>query len=59
MQIAVEDVEEKEVEVATVSSGEVPSYVANRMLMRIGLFSGVPVFIGICLLPVFYYLKVN
>lgn len=41
------------------SSAEVPSSVANRILLRIGVFSGIPVLFGLCLLPLFYYLKVH
>ncbi len=36
----------------------VPEVVTNRMLKRIVLFMGVPVFTGMLLLPGFYYLKV-
>jgi len=49
---------DSEDEMPTSTSREIPSYLANRMLGRIAIFSGVPVLIGICLLPVFYYLKV-
>lgn len=37
---------------------EVPSFVADRMLSRIFIFSGVPVFVGLLTLPLIYYLKV-
>eukprot|EP00803_Ostreobium_quekettii_P010205 evm.model.scf_854.3 EVM.evm.TU.scf_854.3 scf_854:11394-13779(+) len=36
---------------------EVPSVVSNRILKRILLFTGLPVFFGFLLLPIFYYLK--
>ena len=48
----------RDVDAAKGFQQEVPSYVANRMLRRIAIFSGVPVFLGLCLLPVFYYLQV-
>ncbi|KAG2496725.1 hypothetical protein HYH03_005138 [Edaphochlamys debaryana] len=37
---------------------ETPQVVADRMFSRIVLCSGIPVFTGMALLPVFYYLKV-
>lgn len=36
----------------------VPAVVTNRMLQRMLIFAGLPVFFGILLFPVFYYLKV-
>lgn len=41
-----------------VSTGDDATTVGDRILPRILLFSGVPVFLGLLLLPGFYYLKV-
>lgn len=42
-----------------VSTGDGATTVGDRILPRILLFSGVPVFLGLLLLPGFYYLKVS
>lgn len=41
------------------SDETVPSVVTDRMLKRIIVFAGLPVFLGLTLLPLFYYLKVK
>lgn len=41
------------------SAAAVPEAVTNRMLKRVILFSGTPVFGGLLLFPLFYYLKVK
>ncbi|KAI3434879.1 hypothetical protein D9Q98_002933 [Chlorella vulgaris] len=41
------------------NSDAVPEVVTNRMLKRVILFSGTPVFGGILLFPLFYWLKVK
>eukprot|EP00210_Caulerpa_lentillifera_P002657 g2537.t2 len=46
-----------ESEARTSVQRELPSSVANRMLSRIIIFCGVPVFTGLLTLPLFYYLK--
>ncbi len=38
---------------------ETPQVVVDRMLKRIFMFTGVPVGLGLALLPLFYYLKVS
>lgn len=38
---------------------ETPQVVVDRMLGRIFMFTGVPVGLGLALLPLFYYLKVS
>ena len=41
------------------STAAVPEVVTNRMLKRVIVFMGTPVFGGILLFPLFYYLKVG
>lgn len=41
------------------STAAVPEVVTDRMLKRVILFMGTPVFGGILLFPLFYYLKVR
>lgn len=41
------------------SNAEVPEEISARILRRIIIFAGVPTFLGILSLPVFYYLKVG
>lgn len=36
----------------------VPSVITDRMLKRVLIFAGAPVFLGVMLYPLFYYLKV-
>eukprot|EP01023_Acetabularia_acetabulum_P022719 TRINITY_DN22307_c0_g1_i2.p3 TRINITY_DN22307_c0_g1~~TRINITY_DN22307_c0_g1_i2.p3 ORF type:complete len:124 (+),score=6.94 TRINITY_DN22307_c0_g1_i2:108-479(+) len=45
-------------EVPQQSIQEVPQQINDRMLKRILIFSGLPVFLGFMLYPLFYYLKV-
>ncbi|XP_059287069.1 protein PAM68, chloroplastic [Lycium ferocissimum] len=39
--------------------GVIPEIVTNRMISRIGLSVGIPLFIGLLFFPFFYYLKVG
>ncbi|KAF6146254.1 hypothetical protein GIB67_011726 [Kingdonia uniflora] len=50
-----EDEEEEEDE----DEGVIPEIVTNRMLSRVGIAVGVPLFIGLLFFPFFYYLKVG
>ena len=38
---------------------EVPEEISNRILRRIIVFAGLPTFLGMLSLPLFYYLKVH
>ena len=38
---------------------EVPEEISNRILSRILVFAGLPTFLGMLSLPLFYYLKVH
>ncbi|KAF5754013.1 hypothetical protein HanXRQr2_Chr17g0786491 [Helianthus annuus] len=40
-------------------AGVIPEVVTNRMMGRIGLSVGIPLFIGLLFFPFFYYLKVG
>nr|XP_043607217.1 protein PAM68, chloroplastic [Erigeron canadensis] len=40
-------------------AGVIPEIVTNRMIGRIGLSVGIPLLIGLCFFPFFYYLKVG
>ncbi|WCJ30422.1 hypothetical protein M5689_011982 [Euphorbia peplus] len=40
-------------------AGVIPEVVTNRMISRMGLSVGVPLFIGLLFFPFFYYLKVG
>lgn len=40
-------------------AGVIPEIVTNRMMGRIGLSVGIPLFIGLLFFPFFYYLKVG
>ncbi|KAE8679803.1 Protein PAM68 [Hibiscus syriacus] len=51
-----EDEEEEEIEA---EAGVIPEVVTNRMISRMGLTVGIPLFIGLLFFPFFYYLKVG
>ncbi|CAI9275069.1 unnamed protein product [Lactuca saligna] len=51
-----DDEEEEEIER---EAGVIPEIVTNRMMGRIGLSVGIPLFIGLLFFPFFYYLKVG
>ncbi|XP_042039606.1 protein PAM68, chloroplastic [Salvia splendens] len=54
-----EDEEEEEEEVDEREEGVIPEIVTNRMMSRVGLTVGIPLFIGLLFFPFFYYLKVG
>ncbi|CAF1710720.1 hypothetical protein Bca4012_007334 [Brassica carinata] len=39
--------------------GVIPEIVTNRMISRMGFTVGLPLFVGLCFFPLFYYLKVG
>ncbi|XP_076907874.1 protein PAM68, chloroplastic-like [Bidens hawaiensis] len=51
-----EDEEDEEIER---DAGVIPEVVTNRMMGRIGLSVGIPLFMGLLFFPFFYYLKVG
>ncbi|XP_071692768.1 protein PAM68, chloroplastic [Rutidosis leptorrhynchoides] len=51
-----EDYEDEEIER---EAGVIPEVVTNRMMGRIGLSVGIPLFTGLLFFPFFYYLKVG
>ncbi|GAB2302251.1 hypothetical protein Dimus_036268 [Dionaea muscipula] len=50
---------EEEVEDGYEEQGIIPEIVTNRMMSRMGLSVGIPLFLGILFFPFFYYLKVG
>ncbi|KAL2517272.1 Protein PAM68 [Abeliophyllum distichum] len=53
------DDEEEEEEEDEQEQGVIPEIVTNRMINRMGLSVGIPLFIGLLFFPFFYYLKVG
>ncbi|XP_009764577.1 protein PAM68, chloroplastic [Nicotiana tabacum] len=51
--------EEEEDDDEQQQGGVIPEIVTNRMISRIGLSVGIPLFIGLLFFPFFYYLKVG
>ncbi|KAI5656454.1 hypothetical protein M9H77_25247 [Catharanthus roseus] len=51
--------EEEEEEDSDPEGGVIPEIVTNRMINRMGLSVGIPLFIGLLFFPFFYYLKVG
>ncbi|XP_073131776.1 protein PAM68, chloroplastic [Henckelia pumila] len=52
-----DDEEEEDEEVDDREEGVIPEIVTNRMMSRMGLSVGIPLFIGLLFFPFFYYLK--
>lgn len=53
-----DDEEEEEEEDIDPDGGVIPEIVTNRMIGRMGITVGIPLFIGLLFFPFFYYLKV-
>ncbi|KAE8727757.1 Protein PAM68 [Hibiscus syriacus] len=51
--------DEGEEEFEEAEAGVIPEVVTNRMISRMGLSVGIPLFIGLLFFPFFYYLKVG
>ncbi|GFP98824.1 protein pam68 chloroplastic [Phtheirospermum japonicum] len=51
--------EEEEEEEDDEEEGVIPEIVTNRMISRMGLSVGIPLFIGLLFFPFFYYLKIG
>ncbi|XP_073047645.1 protein PAM68, chloroplastic-like, partial [Primulina eburnea] len=51
--------EEEDEEVDNREEGVIPEIVTNRMMSRMGLSVGIPLFFGLLFFPFFYYLKVG
>ena len=54
-----EEDEDNDYEEIEREAGVIPEVVTNRMMGRIGLSVGIPLFIGLLFFPFFYYLKVG
>ncbi|GMI95707.1 photosynthesis affected mutant 68 [Hibiscus trionum] len=54
-----EEEEEEEEDEFEAEAGVIPEVVTNRMISRMGLSVGIPLFIGLLFFPFFYYLKVG
>ncbi|XP_039027283.1 protein PAM68, chloroplastic-like [Hibiscus syriacus] len=53
------DEEDEEEEESEAEAGVIPEVVTNRMISRMGLSVGIPLFIGLLFFPFFYYLKIG
>ncbi|XP_073051398.1 protein PAM68, chloroplastic-like [Primulina eburnea] len=51
--------DDNEEEVDDGEEGVIPEIVTNRMISRMGLSVGIPLFVGLLFFPFFYYLKVG
>lgn len=54
-----EEKDEDEDEEDEAEEGVIPEIVTNRMISRMGVSVGVPLFVGVLFFPFFYYLKVG
>ena len=54
-----DDEEEEDEEEREREQGVIPEIVTNRMISRMGITVGIPLFVGLLFFPFFYYLKVG